>query len=102
MNGSLEMYKSGACSGTLRDRRKMPLYLPVEKTAGVTAYKRYAEGDVYSDAIRGARSPKELFFPQTEDLVKFKTEGKKIEIIDPRTPGEDFAVFGVHGAICRR
>lgn len=76
---------------------KMPLYLPVEKTAGVTAYKRYAEGDVYSDAIRGARSPKELFFPQTEDLVKFKTEGKKIEIIDPRTPGEDFAVFGVHG-----
>ena len=41
------------------------------------------------------RTPKDFFFPQTENLVDFKREGKKIEIIDVREETEDFTVFGL-------
>ncbi|MBQ3556700.1 MAG: 4Fe-4S dicluster domain-containing protein [Oscillospiraceae bacterium] len=71
------------------------LYLPVDQTDGSAAYKKWEEGTVWSGALNTVRSPKDFFFPQTEDLMRFKTEGKNIEIIDTRTEGEDFVVFGV-------
>jgi len=71
------------------------LYLPVDQTDGSAAYKKWEEGTVWSSALNIVRSPKDFFFPQTEDLMRFKTEGKNIEIIDTRTEGEDFVVFGV-------
>ncbi|MDO4939389.1 MAG: 4Fe-4S dicluster domain-containing protein [Lachnospiraceae bacterium] len=42
------------------------------------------------------RGAKPFFFPQAEDLMKFKTEGKNIELFDIRSEAEDFVVFGVH------
>ena len=51
------------------------LYLPVDQTDGSAAYKKWEEGIVWSNALNTVRSPKDFFFPQTEDLMKFKTEG---------------------------
>ena len=41
------------------------------------------------------RSAKDFFFPQTENLMDFKVEGKNIEVIDTRSECEDFVLFGV-------
>ncbi len=71
------------------------LYIPVDVEKGRVAYKKYADGMVMSDALKTDRSAKDFFFPQTENLMEFKTEGKNIEIIDTRTEKEDFVIFGV-------
>lgn len=71
------------------------LYLPVDGTDGTAAFTKWSEGAVWSDALNTVRSPKDFFFPQTEDLMAFKTEGKTIEVIDIRRESEDFVVFGV-------
>ena len=72
------------------------LYLPVDTDNGAR-YKAWSEGVTYSEALNTNRSPKDFFFPQTQDLVKFKTEGKTIEIMDIRKASEDFVLFGVRG-----
>ena len=71
------------------------LYLPQDLSDGSAAYKKWEDGAKYSDALNTVRSPKDFFFPQTEDLMKFKTEGKKIEVIDTRNALDDFVIFGV-------
>ena len=71
------------------------LYLPVDQTDGSAAYKRWGEGTEWSNALNTVRSPKDFFFPQTENLMAFKTQGKTIEVIDTRSESEDFVVFGV-------
>ncbi len=71
------------------------LYLPAEKADGKVAYTKWQEGTEWSDALNTVRSPKDFFFPQSENLVEFKTDGKKIEVIDIGRADEDFVVFGV-------
>ena len=71
------------------------LYIPVDLEKGRVAYKEYADGMKMSEALKTDRSAKDFFFPQTENLMEFKSEGKNIEIIDTRTEKEDFVVFGV-------
>ena len=71
------------------------LYLPVDGADGKTSFKQWQEGLEWSKALNTVKSPKEFFFPQTENLVEFKTSGKNIEIIDTRNEKEDFVVFGV-------
>ncbi len=71
------------------------LYLPVDQTDGSAAYKKWEEGTAWSNALNTVRSPKDFFFPQTEDLMQFKIEGKNIEVIDTRSATEDFVIFGV-------
>ena len=71
------------------------LYVPVDLEKGRVAYKKYADGIKISDALKTDRSAKDFFFPQTENLMEFKTSGKNIEIIDTRSEAEDFVVFGV-------
>ena len=71
------------------------LYLPIDNADGTAAYAEWREGDVWSCALNTVKSPKDFFFPQTEDLMRFKTEGKNIEVIDVREEIEDFVVFGV-------
>ena len=57
------------------------LYLPVDQNDGSAAYKKWEEGTVWSNALNTVRSPKDFFFPQTEDLMKFTTSGKNIEVM---------------------
>ena len=70
------------------------LYLPVDTAAGAK-YEAWVEGAKLSDALNTVRSHKDFFFPQTENLVDFKMEGKTVEIIDTREECEDFVIFGV-------
>lgn len=72
----------------------MPLYIPTDGENGAN-FKRWESGLCMSDALNTVRSPKDFFFPQTENLVEFKVEGREIEIIDTRDEKEDFVVFGV-------
>ncbi|MBQ7349215.1 MAG: 4Fe-4S dicluster domain-containing protein [Clostridia bacterium] len=71
------------------------LYIPVDGKNGTASFKAWEEGVVMSQALNTTRSAKDFFFPQTENLMEFKTEGKNIEIIDTRTEKEDFVIFGV-------
>ncbi len=71
------------------------LYLPVDGTDGAATYTKWEEGVTWSNALNTVRSPKDFFFPQTENLMEFKTSGKNIEVIDTRSETEDFVIFGV-------
>lgn len=71
------------------------LYLPVEGKDKITKFKQWEQGDKLSDALNTVRSAKDFFFPQTENLVDFKVDGKNIEIVDIREETEDFVLFGV-------
>lgn len=76
---------------------KYPLYLPV-KVAGEVNYAMYESGaDVSLSTLKTNKSPKDAFFPQSEDLVKFKVEGKNIEVIDIREKPEEYVIMGVRG-----
>ena len=75
--------------------KSMPLYLPVDGSDGSASYTRWEEGMSWSNTLNTVRSPKDFFFPQMENLMEFKTEGKNIELIDVRNEAEDFVVFGV-------
>lgn len=76
------------------------LYLPVDTPAGAK-FEPWERGKTLSDALNTVRSAKDFFFPQTENLMDFKTEGKKIEIIDTRRECEDFVIFGVRACDVR-
>ena len=71
------------------------LYLPVDNADDSATYGEWSEGVNWSNALNTTKSPKDFFFPQSEDLMRFKTEGKSIEVIDVREAVEDFVVFGV-------
>ena len=71
------------------------LYLPVDENDGSAVYKKWEEGTALSNALNTVRSPKDFFFPQTENLMGFKTQGKTIEVIDTRKEIEDFVILGV-------
>ncbi len=72
---------------------QVALYIPVDTKTGAK-FKKYEDGDKMSNALKTERSIKDFFFPQTENLMEFKTEGKKIEIIDTRNEKKDFVIFG--------
>lgn len=74
---------------------KMPLYVPMKK-AGETNYGWYdGVNPVDIDTLKTVKSPKDAFFPQSENMMKFRTEGKSIDIIDVREDKAPFAIFGV-------
>ncbi len=76
------------------------LYLPADKD-GKTEYTKWAEGIEWSKSLNTVKSPKDFFFPQVEDLMKFKVEGKNISIDDIREESENFVVFGVRACDVR-
>ena len=80
---------------------KETLYLPVDNEGGQAQYKEWKEGVSLSRALNTVRSAKDFFFPQTENLMEFKTQGKTIEVIDSRKESEDFVIFGVRACDAR-
>ena len=76
------------------------LYLPVDTSAGAK-FEKWENGKKLSDSLNTVRSAKDFFFPQTENLMDFKVEGKNIEVIDTRSECEDFVVFGVRACDVR-
>ncbi|MBQ4105242.1 MAG: 4Fe-4S dicluster domain-containing protein [Clostridia bacterium] len=77
--------------------KSMTLYIPASDNAGGAVYTKYEDGVEYLNTLNTVKSPKNFFFPHTEDLMEFKLQGKNIDILDIRQESEDFAVFGVRG-----
>ncbi len=76
----------------------MGLYIPIKK-AGEVNFHVWGEGkEVSLETLKTVKSPKSAFFPQTENIVKFKNDGGNIEVIDPRENFDErkpFVIFGV-------
>lgn len=74
---------------------KSDLFLPIVK-AGEVNFDKYEKGSVVSlDTLKTVKSAKDFFFPQSETMMKFKLQGKNIEIEDTRSEKERFVIFGV-------
>ena len=74
---------------------EMPLFMPL-KNGEQTNYGCYGDGSEFDlDTLKTVKSPKDVFFPQSENMMKFRTEGKKLEIVDIRSEKQPFVLFGV-------
>lgn len=74
----------------------MGLFIPIKK-GGEVNYHVWGEGkEVSLETLKTVKSPKNAFFPQTENMMKFKTDGKTLEVVDVREENKKpFVVFGV-------
>ena len=73
------------------------LYLPI-KTAGQVNFGVYTDGaEVDIDTLKSVKSPKDVFFPQSENLYTCSKDGKKIKIEPQALQEQDFVVFGMKG-----
>ena len=72
-----------------------PLVLPVKKAGEVNYGVWVADAEVSVETLKTVKSPKDFFFPQSENLMKFKTDGKSIEVIDIRDEKQPTVLFGV-------
>ncbi len=79
---------------------EMTLYIPADEGTGAK-FTPWTEGLELTKKLNTVRSAKDLFFPQVENLVDFKTEGKQISVIQSREDVKPFAVFGVRACDCR-
>ena len=79
---------------------EMTVYVP-QNDGPVTKFAPWTEGCALSGVTLVEKSPKELFFPQSENLMAFKMAQKKIEILDTRRETEDFVLFGVRACDVR-
>ena len=71
------------------------LYLPV-KTAGQVNFGVWSEdAEVDLDTLKSVKSPKDVFFPQSENLYTCVKDGKKISIEPECLKEQDFVVFGM-------
>jgi len=71
------------------------LYLPVLSN-GVPEFNEWTPAATLAlYRLNTVKSPKDFFFPQSEDIVTFKTNKKEISIEENRNPAEAFAIFGV-------
>ena len=73
----------------------MGLFIPIKKADAVN-YHVWGEGkEVSLETLKTVKSPKDMFFPQTENLMKFKTEGNNLTIEGLNFDKRPFVLFGV-------
>ena len=73
------------------------LYLPV-KAAGKTNYAAWSEAaQVDLDTLKTVKSPKDAFFPQSENLYSCSREEGKLKLNPEKLQSEPFVLFGVRG-----
>ncbi len=71
------------------------LYLPV-KVSGQTNFRAWSEeAQVDLDTLKSVKSPKDAFFPQSENLYAVKKEGKKLTVEPGALKEQPFVVFGM-------
>ncbi len=74
-----------------------PVYAPVED-GSMVVYSRYEDGmTLRLDKIATDKTPKDILFPQWENLMHFRMEGKTIELTEEKRMEEDYVIFGVRG-----
>ena len=74
---------------------KQRVFLPIEAAGQVNYGVWTPEATVRLDALRTVKSAKDAFFPQVENMMNFRADGKNlsVQMIDPSS--EDFVVLGV-------
>ncbi len=77
------------------------LIAPVENGGQVNFGVWTEESVLRLDALKTVKSAKGAFFPQVEDIVRFRMEGKNIDIHPADVLTEDFVIFGVRGCDAR-
>ena len=71
------------------------LYLPV-KAGGQVNFAAWSEdAEVFLETLKTVKSPKDAFFPQSENLYTCVKEGKKITIEPEALKEQNFVVFGM-------
>ena len=71
------------------------LFLPVNNNGQVN-FAAWTEGaNVDLDTLKSVKSPKDAFFPQSENLYTVRKEDKKIKIDPEALKDQDFVVFGM-------
>ena len=71
------------------------LYLPIENCGQVNYGVWSEDADVNIEALKTVKSPKDAFFPQSENLYKCDKEEKKISITPAQLKDQSFVVFGM-------
>ncbi len=73
------------------------IFLPI-KTASQTNFGLWTDtAEVDLDTLKSVKSPKDVFFPQSENLYKCITDNNDIKIEPEALKDRDFVVFGVKG-----
>ena len=71
------------------------LYVPV-KTAGKVNFGPWSEdAEVDIDTLKSVKSPKDVFFPQSENLYTCEREGRKLKVEPEAVKEQRFTVFGM-------
>ena len=71
------------------------LYLPVRTAEHVNFGVWSEDAEVDLDTLKSVKSPKDAFFPQSENLYTCIKEGKKIQIEPEALKEQKFVVFGM-------
>lgn len=79
----------------------LPVYAPV-KCDELTVYDRYEDGmELNLGCCNTDKSPKDVLFPQWEDLMHFRMEGKTIQLTEQQRCNEDYVIFGMRACDIR-
>ncbi len=75
--------------------KEKELYLPLENAGQVNFGPWSEECKPDLDTLKSVKSPKDVFFPQSETLYTCQREGKKISISPEKLKEQEFVVFGM-------
>ena len=91
----LKINKTDLNSLFARIAQTQALYLPV-KHAGKTNFAAWEEGvQADLDTLKTVRSPKDIFFPQSENLYACHREDGKLRVLPETLQSEGFVIFGM-------
>ena len=97
----LKIQKANLAALFARIAEKQDLYLPV-KAAGKTNFAAWDENaQVDLDTLKTVRSPKDAFFPQSENLYTCSREEGKLKIQPEALQDKPFVLFGIRGCDVR-
>ena len=97
----LKIKKTDLAALFARINEKNVLYLPV-KAAGKTNFATWEEtAEVDLDSLKTVKSPKDAFFPQSENLYSCEKREGKTAIIPEKLQSEPFVVFGIRACDVR-
>ena len=71
------------------------LYLPIRTGNQVNFGAWSEEADVDLETLKTVKSPKDAFFPQSENLYTCVRDGKKLSVEPEQLKEQDFVVFGM-------
>ena len=71
------------------------LYVPVNNGGQVNFANWTESSQVDLDTLKSVKSPKDAFFPQSENLYTCYRDGKKIQIEPEELQNQNFVVFGM-------